>query len=295
MDILVTSSLVAAFLAGAAALFAPCCITVLLPTYLASIFKEKRTVFFMTFIFFLGLLTIFLPLGLGFAGLSQLLDQYHRYIFGLGSLFLITLGIYTLLGKHFSLPLPWRSAAPPKIQSAGSVYVLGLFSGVGTICCAPVLAGALTLSILPGSMLWGGLYSMAYVLGMVIPLFIIAFFIDKTRATTKLKLFRKQIAYTLANRTVRLGLADAIAGLAFLAMGILTIYLAITDKLAQHSDYQMNINMFIADITEKVTKWLGQVPWFVVVGAVVLCTAFITVLAFRRKKLINNHKEEVST
>ena len=52
MEILVGTSLIAAFVAGVAALFAPCCITVLLPSYLGNIFKEKYKIFFMTFIFF---------------------------------------------------------------------------------------------------------------------------------------------------------------------------------------------------------------------------------------------------
>ena len=39
METLIIASLVTAFIAGTAALFAPCCITVLLPAYLGSIFK----------------------------------------------------------------------------------------------------------------------------------------------------------------------------------------------------------------------------------------------------------------
>lgn len=62
MDALTNTSIVAAFIAGVAALFAPCCITVLLPSYLGSIFKERYKVVLMTFIFFLGILTVFLPI-----------------------------------------------------------------------------------------------------------------------------------------------------------------------------------------------------------------------------------------
>src|SRR3989339_1423429 len=93
MDLLISASFIASFFAGIAALFAPCCITVLLPTYLASIFKQKTTVFLMTFVFFLGLLTIFLPLGLGASFLSQLFSRYHDTIFVLGGIFLIFLGM----------------------------------------------------------------------------------------------------------------------------------------------------------------------------------------------------------
>lgn len=292
MDLLVTSSLVAAFLAGVAALFAPCCITVLLPTYLASIFKEKRTVFFMTFVFFLGLLTIFLPLGLGVAGLSRLLNKYHLIVFGIGSLFLVGLGITTLLGKHFSLPFSLHPKSTA-VSNTGSVYLLGVFSGVGTICCAPVLAGALALSVLPGSLFWGGIYSLAYVLGMVIPLFVIAFFLDKSQVTKKFLLFRRQFTYRLGEKEIHLRLADLISGITFVLMGLLTIYLAATNKLAQHSDYQMGINMLVANVTNRITAWLGSIPWYILTSFVAFCVLTIILVAFRMKKSVNKKEVEI--
>src|SRR3989338_5111820 len=100
----ILASLIAAFIAGLAALFAPCCITVLLPTYLASIFRQKRTVVAMTLVFFLGLLAVFLPLGLGFASLGTLFSKNHDLIFIVGGLFLLFLGASILFGFHFSIP-----------------------------------------------------------------------------------------------------------------------------------------------------------------------------------------------
>ena len=94
---LLLASLIAAFIAGTAALFAPCCITVLLPAYLGSIFRQKRTVVGMTLVFFLGLLAVFLPLGLGFAGIGALLGKNHDLIFVIGGAFLLLLGGSILL------------------------------------------------------------------------------------------------------------------------------------------------------------------------------------------------------
>ena len=98
MDLLLSASMVAAFIAGVAALFAPCCITVLLPSYLASGFRERHRVFVMTFIFFLGILIVFLPIGLGSGALGQLLSQYHNLVFAVGGLFLAILGLTLLTG-----------------------------------------------------------------------------------------------------------------------------------------------------------------------------------------------------
>src|SRR3989338_1810240 len=177
MDLLISASFIASFFAGIAALFAPCCITVLLPTYFASIFKEKSMVFLMTFIYFLGILSIFLPIGLGVSLLTQIFSQYHDTIFLIGGVFLLFLGMTLLLGQQFSLPF----SVHPQLQKQdfASVYVLGIFSAIATTCCAPVLAGVLTLSALPGSVLLGGIYTLSYVLGIVLPLFMIAFTLDK--------------------------------------------------------------------------------------------------------------------
>src|SRR3989338_10750079 len=122
MEIFLTASILAAFIAGMAALFAPCCITVLLPAYLGSIFVQKRTVFLMTFIFFLGLLVVFLPLGLGIAGIGQAFSQYHDALFILGGVFLLSLGAFILFFKHFSLPFTPQPKV--KVQGVASVFTL---------------------------------------------------------------------------------------------------------------------------------------------------------------------------
>ena len=112
MDILINTSLITAFVAGIAALFAPCCITVLLPAYLASIFKQKKKVFFMTFVFFLGIFLVFLPLGLGFGWFGRLINQFHghyllRACFGRG-LGLIRSAGFHILGNDVRLNLRFR-------------------------------------------------------------------------------------------------------------------------------------------------------------------------------------------
>src|SRR3989338_5109544 len=97
----------------------------------------------------------------------------------IGAGFLILLGAFLLLGGHFSMPFAPKLSGR-KVNGAYSIFGLGVFSGFATLCCAPVLAGVLTLSVLPGSILLGGLYTLAYVLGMVIPLFFLAYFLDRS-------------------------------------------------------------------------------------------------------------------
>ncbi len=284
LDLLISSSLIAAFIAGIAALFAPCCITVLLPAYLGSIFRQRRTVFLMTFIFFLGLLAVFLPLGLGIAGLGQLFSQYHDLIFIAGGIFLLSLSISILLGRHFSLPFSTHSNL--KVSGAGSVFGLGVFSGFATLCCAPVLAGVLALSILPGSIFWGGIYSIAYVLGMVVPLFFLAYFLDRKDIANKMSLFKRKVSYKLAGKDINITMAEALSGITFFAMGTLILYLASTNQLAMGgSDYQTSINIMLANITVFVNNSLGWIP------AIVWVVAFIAILAVLVGISVNRFKK----
>ena len=282
MELLVGSSIVAAFIAGLAALFAPCCITVLLPAYFASIFKERRTIFLMTFVFFLGLLVVFLPLGLGAAGLGQVFSRYHDTIFLIGGFMLLGIGLTLLLGLHFSMSF---SAHPKmKVKGAGSVFMLGIFSGFATLCCAPVLAGALALSVLPGSVFLGGVYTLAYVLGMVIPLFFLAALLDKTSFTEKFWVFKKEFSYKIAGRQVSITLAEILSGAMFVSMGLLIFYLAQTNQLASHSSVSMNL--FLAGITNSITNLTSKVPeqaWAVLFFLIFAFIVFISIRKFVKK------------
>lgn len=281
MDLLVSASFIASFFAGIAALFAPCCITVLLPTYFASIFKQKATVFLMTFVYFLGILTIFLPIGLGVSLLTQVFSQYHDIIFIVGGVFLLFLGMTLLLGQQFSLPF---SVHPElKRQDFISVYVLGIFSAVATTCCAPVLAGVLTLSALPGSVFLGGVYTLAYVLGMVLPLFLIAFFLDKIDFTKKFFAFRKSVSYTVLGQKISLTFANLFSGLMFLVLGIVVIYLARTQQLTSHSSYQVTLNIYMTKFIQSIsqfTKLIPEAAWAAIFISIALFVTYFAVKQF---------------
>ncbi|MBI4092614.1 MAG: hypothetical protein HY420_01690 [Candidatus Kerfeldbacteria bacterium] len=258
MNLLVSTSMVAAFVAGVAALFAPCCITVLLPSYLASIFRERRKVFLMTFVFFLGILLVFLPLGLGSAAFGQFLSRYHNVIFAAGGAFLFFLGLSLLFGKRFSLPFHVNPVL--KNHHPFSVFTLGIFSGIATTCCAPVLAGVLALSALPGSLWLGAAYTLAYVLGMVAPLFFLSLLLDKSTITERLMRARKPLSYRLAGRTVSLTLADLVAGTMFVGIGILITSLALGNRLAVHSDFQVTLNIWLTKLTKGLSGMIGLLP-----------------------------------
>lgn len=180
-------SLTASFLAGVLALFAPCCITFLFPSYLGTIFKSaakskggQSKVTFYTLVFSLGLAFILVPIALGFRFFVFFLDAYHPQVYYAGGLILILMGIMTLK-PFFHFPLIFR--VKPKLYkeiNTGSVFVLGLMSGLTSSCCAPVLFTAVTLTTLSPSLLQAILVSFSYVLGIVFPLFLLSLIYEKT-------------------------------------------------------------------------------------------------------------------
>ncbi|MEK7192597.1 MAG: cytochrome c biogenesis CcdA family protein [Patescibacteria group bacterium] len=284
MEILVGTSLIAAFVAGVAALFAPCCITVLLPSYLGNVFKEKYKIFFMTFVFFLGVLTVFLPIGLGASFLAQLFSQYHNIIFTVGGLFLVLLGITMLFGKKFSTPFSVRNRMKGRVSS---IYVLGIFSAIATTCCAPVLAGVLTLSVASGTIVWGALYTLAYVIGMTLPLFIIAAFLDKVNLTERFTNANKTVAMRVGGFSWQITVSELISGLIFLLMGSYITYLAFVDKLAMRSGYQLEMNLWSAKFLGAINGFVTLIPeyiWALLLIGIVASISYLFIKQYKKQK-----------
>ncbi len=290
METIISASLAAAFIAGIAALFAPCCVTVLLPSYFGSVFRTRRKVFLMTFIFFLGILTVFLPLGLGFSMLGQFFSRYHREIFTVIGAALLALGVSLLFGKR--LPMPKSLRMKPELtgnENAGSVYLLGIFSGIATTCCAPVLAGALALSVLPGSFLWGIVYTLAYVLGIVTPLFILSAALDRAALTDRLFGARKPLTFALFGKTFRARISDLLAGTTFAVMGILTLWWASVNQVATQSMLQVDINIFLTQLNDLMDPFIGWIPQYA--WAILFIGLFAYLVARAIRQFRKNHHE----
>src|SRR4030042_6539533 len=93
-----STSTIAAFLGGMIALAAPCCVTFLLPAYLASAFRARSALLAMTLVFALGVAAVLMPITLGGAALSRLINQDPGGAFIIGGLLFILLGACSLAG-----------------------------------------------------------------------------------------------------------------------------------------------------------------------------------------------------
>jgi len=227
MNLLNTVSLITAFAGGMVALFAPCCITFLLPSYLANIFRGRTNILGLTLLFGLGIATILVPTALGIRAVGQVFQQYHTQTYLIGGGFMILLGLMELTGKKITLPMLNLTIDLNTHKSPWAVYVLGVFSGITSSCCTPVLAGILTLSFLSPSFLWAGLAGLAYVAGMVVPLVVLAVILDRVDWQKVMNIKGKTVALLGRHRL----LTDVIAGFLFITVGIIFALLAATGNI----------------------------------------------------------------
>lgn len=103
-------SVVAALVAGSIALFAPCCISVMLPSYFAGSFHNRGVMAAMTFLFAAGVATIILLIAMGASFLRSLIATEHTTIYVGGGNLMLVMGVYLLLGGHLHLPMPGHRA-----------------------------------------------------------------------------------------------------------------------------------------------------------------------------------------
>jgi cytochrome c-type biogenesis protein len=265
-------SMIAAVIAGAIALFAPCCISVMLPAYFASSFHNRRVLIAMTFIFAAGIATIVLPIALGASLVRQLMTEQHAIIYTVGGLLMGVLAVYVLLGGMLHLPMPTRRGH----TSTGvlSVYTLGLFSGITSSCCAPVLAAVIALSSVASSFFLALLLGTAYVFGLVAPLFVIALLWERYD-WRRTRLFRpRTFTWRVGAMTRTLSTTNLASGILLLLIGGGMIWAGMTESaMPQLSGWQANLVVTLQHIGQVLThilvwmpNWLGAVLLLLVLG-----------------------------
>jgi len=275
-----STSTIAAFLGGMIALAAPCCVTFLLPAYLASAFRARTALLAMTLVFALGVAAVLMPITLGVAALSRLINQYHGEVFVVGGLLLIFLGVWSLAGKNISLPL--RPAGLGDRPTAISVFSLGVFSGAASSCCAPVLAGVLTLSAISGSLPQSIAVGLAYVAGMVSPLVVIALLWERYNLSGTLLVRGRPLSFGFRRWRWRLHSTNLLAGVLFLGVGAFIIVSAFSGGFAA-TEGQNRMGEFLRSAASSVIDMTRGLPdiWFTLLLAAVALYLFVRAFALR--------------
>lgn len=252
-NLVFSTSLIAAFVAGMVALFAPCCVTFLLPAYLGNVFKEKEKILLMTLIFGAGIFVILLPAILGVAALSKFFFDNHDIVYILGAIVMLITSVITFLG--LKLPMPHLPGADPRKTDILSVFTLGIFSGITSACCAPVLIGILTLTFLSPSFFGALVIGAMYVLGMVTPLLLISIFLNGKMPG--IKLFRKSLfEVKIFGKEYGILTSNLVAAIIFLFTGWLILILTLQGRLAMGN--LQEFTKMITDANNLVNQYVGN-------------------------------------
>lgn len=272
MTLLSTGSVLAAFFAGMVALFAPCCIVFLAPSYLAAAVKNRRwRLLPLTFVFAAGLGLVMVPITLGISLVAATVAKYHAPFYYAGGVLMLLLAGYALSGRMWSLP-GFLAAPDTRRGDSASFFALGVFSGIASSCCAPVLAGVMTLSALSGSPAGGALLGLAFVLGMTFPLFLMALTWDRLRLHERPWLTARPVRLRLAGRTLVTNTVNVAVAVAFAVMGGFVIYLAGSRTMTTGPAFQAAIGRWLGTQFERVQQALSPLPE-PVLGLLVLAVA----------------------
>jgi cytochrome c-type biogenesis protein len=282
-SLLTTGSLLAAFFAGGVALFAPCCIVFLAPSYMAVAVKNRRwRLLPLTFVFAAGLALVLVPITLGMSLVSATIANYHQPLYYVGGALMLALAAYSLSGRMWSLPSFLRAPDTTRGDTA-SFFALGVFSGVASSCCAPVLAGVMTLSALSGSAVGGVLLGLAYVFGMTFPLFVMALAWDRLRLGERRWVRAKPVRLRVGRWSLFTNTFNIAVAVAFAVMGGFVIYLANTERMTGGPGFQVAIGRLLTRVFSRVETWTSGVP-DVLLGLAVLALAAVFVIATLRDR-----------
>ncbi|WP_435598620.1 cytochrome c biogenesis CcdA family protein [Streptomyces anulatus] len=207
--------LAVAFLGGLLALLSPCS-ALLLPAFFAYSFTSRTKLVARTGLFYLGLCTTLVPLGVAGSFASRLFYGHRDTLVSIGGWTVIALGVAQIAGLGFGSRRIAQAAGARRSGSALSVFALGAVYGLAGFCAGPILGGILTVAALDGDPFHGGVLLAVYALGMAVPMFALALLWDR------FDLGRKRWLRGRALRLgpVRLHSTSAIGGLVFIALGV---------------------------------------------------------------------------
>lgn len=207
-----------AFVGGALTLLSPCS-ALLLPAFFAYAFNGPGRVVARTGIFFAGLLTLLVPLGLGAGALGGLLLTRRAELTLLAGVLLVVIGSYQLLVGGFQLPGSERFERARGQLSGDSIlstYLLGAVYGFGGFCAGPILGGVLTIAASTGGALPAAALLAAYGAGMVLPLLVMALAWGRLHRAMRMGVVQREVRFGPLRRP----LGTVISSLLFMGLGI---------------------------------------------------------------------------
>lgn len=207
---------VAAFLGGVLALISPCS-ALLLPSFFAYSFQRPGRLLLRTSLFYLGLASTLVPLGVGSSFASRLFYGHREILISVAGWTIIGLGAVQFAGGGFTFKPAQRAQSRIQVQSNTSVFALGAVYGLAGFCSGPILGSVLMVAATSGQPIRGGALLAVYALGMSAPLFLLALLWDRFNLGTNRWLRGREIRLG----RVHLHSTSLISGLLFMGIGVL--------------------------------------------------------------------------
>jgi cytochrome c-type biogenesis protein len=283
-NLLASGSLLAAFFAGGVALFAPCCIVFLAPGYLALAARNHRwRLLPLTFTFTAGLALVLVPITLGISLVAASIARFHAPLYYAGGTLMLALAVLALSGRMWSMPR-FLPAPDARRGDSASFFAFGVFSGIASSCCAPVLAGVMALSALSGTPGGGVVLGLAYVFEMTFPLFAMALAWDKLHLSERRFLRARPLRLHLAGRTLITSTVNIAVAAGFTAMAGFVFYLAGAGRMTGGPGFQVAIGRALAHLLRRAETWTAPVPEPVLGLALLALAAVFAVAALRGRR-----------
>lgn len=240
-------SFLAAFFGGVLSLLSPCS-ALLLPAFFAYAFQGGELVK-KTGVFYLGLATTLVPLGMGISAASALVYGHRGTLILAAGALIIVLGILQLVGSGFTIGPLARLQGRIRGEGVGATYALGAVYGFAGFCSGPILGAVLTVAAASGQALQGAGLLATYAAGMAVPLFFLALLWDRFDLGGRRWLRGREVSLgPLSVHTTSL-----VSGLMFVLIGVLFVVYEGTSAL--EGAY---VSVGATDLAFTADRWAGS-------------------------------------
>jgi cytochrome c biogenesis protein CcdA len=274
----VEASFLASFLGGVLSLLSPCS-ALLLPAFFAYAFQSRRDLLTKTAVFYLGLATTLVPLGMGISAVSRLFYGQRSTLIMVAGVVIILLGMLQLLGRGFELGLLSRLRGRVKGTSTGATFALGAVYGFAGFCSGPILGAVLTAAASSGQVVRGAVLLATYALGMAAPLFLMAALWDRFDLGRRPWLRGRELSIG----RLRLHTTNLLSGVMFVLLGV--IFIAYEGTSALSGLYEAYGAMNLAYAAEQwANSFARSVPDALVLAAILATALLLAITAYKRRR-----------
>ncbi len=282
---IVEVSLLASFFGGVLSLLSPCS-ALLLPAFFAYAFGGGGELVRKTGIFYLGLATTLVPLGMGISAISALFYGQRGILITLSGLLLIAFGVLQLLGRGFAIGPLERLRGKIRGDTAGAVFSLGAVYGFAGFCSGPILGAVLTVAAASGGALRGALLLAVYAAGMAAPLFLMALLWVRLDLGDRRFLRGREVSLG----PLRLHTTNLVSGVMFVALG--TLFIAYEGTSALSGLYASGGDTDLAFAAERWASTVADgIPGMAMLAVV---AALLAALLLRRRRLRHGKSKHAS-